>query len=150
MGAFDDKSPITVPDPSDDKAAAAFRKKWGWEAHEQVILKGTFTAGDQESMNNASVIVDKDGATTVQAGSARLKMLECMVVDWTLARNGQRVPVSSSAIKRLPANYSTPLLERCDQLASTMKEEEQEDFFDAANGHSLANSEEMKPSLTRS
>jgi hypothetical protein len=147
MGAFDDIPHILVPDPSDSKAEAAFRKKWGWEPHEQVILKGIFTAGDQETMNNASVTTDKSGTANIQAGTARIKMLECMIVDWTLLRNGQRVPVSSSTIKRLPANYSNPLLERCDELAATMQEQEQEDFFDSANEPFSANSGETKLSL---
>lgn len=150
MGAFDDTSPITVPDPTDPQAEQAFRKKWGWEPHELVILRGTYTAGDQESVNNASIVTTKKGEATFQLGTARLKLLECMILDWTLMRNGQKVPVSPGMIKRLPANYCTPLLERCDELAATMQEQEQEDFFVSANGHSSGSSTKTKLFLTPS
>jgi hypothetical protein len=44
-------------------------------------------------------------------------------------------------------NYSSPILERCDELAQTMTEEEQTDFFPSANGHTEENSVEANLSL---
>jgi len=137
MGAFDQVANIVVPnDEGDPVGAKIFRKKWGWDAHELVILRGSFSAGDQEAVGNAATTTDKKGNPTFQAGSGRLKLLERMIVDWTLAVNGRKVDVTPQAIRRLPANYSNPLLERCDELAQAMTEEEQEDFFASANGHS--------------
>jgi len=150
MGAFDDVANILLPDPSDPDAAVAFRKKWGWDAHEQVIIRGAFTAGDQEVVTNASVNTTKKGETIFQAGTARLKLMDRMILDWTFARNGVKIPKTLDAIKRLPASYSTPILEICDQLSSSMTETEQEDFFDSANGHSSDPSKEMSLFQTQS
>jgi hypothetical protein len=133
MGAFDQVANITVPDDEGDPIGARlFRKKWGWDAHEVVIMRGSFSAGDQEAVGNASMQADKKGNISFQGGSGRIKLLERMIVDWTLAQNGRKVEVTPQAIKRLPANYSNPLLEKCDELASAMTEEEQDDFFGSA------------------
>ncbi|HTJ49438.1 MAG TPA: hypothetical protein VL443_08310 [Cyclobacteriaceae bacterium] len=131
MAAFDDSNNIYIPDPSDPIVADQFRSKWGWDAHEQAIIRGTYTAGDMESVSNAAVTSNKDGKISYQAGSARTKLLERMIIDWTFTRNGQKIPVTPASIKRLPHNYTTPLLEKCDELASTLTEDEQEDFFDS-------------------
>jgi hypothetical protein len=146
MGAFDQIANIVIPNDEDPEAAKAFRKRWNWEAHEVVILRGTFSAGDQEAVGNASLVTDKKGGTLFAAGTGRLKMLERMIVDWTFMQNGRKVEVTPAAIKRLPANYSKPLTDRCDELAQAMTEEEQEDFFTSANGHSSENWAEMNPS----
>lgn len=132
MGAFDAIPNILVPDDEGDpKGATAFRKRYGWEPYEVVVLKGTFTAGMQETIGNAMTAVDKKGNTTMNGGTGRLKLLECMIVDWTftMGPGGPKVPIRADTIARLPANYSNPLLDRCDELAATMTEEEQEDFF---------------------
>lgn len=147
MGAFDTTPNITVPDDTDPIAAAAFRKKWGWEPHELVIMRGSFSAGDQEAIGNAAVSTDKGGKMIFQAGSGRLALLQRMIVDWTFAAGGRKVEVRPETIKRLPANYSNPLLEKCDELAQGMTEEEQDDFFGSVNGHSATNSNEMSGSL---
>ena len=137
MGAFDQVSNIAVPDDEGDPVGAKlFRKKWKWDAHEVVILRGTFSAGDQEAVGNASMVTGKKNDVVFQAGTGRLKLLERMIVDWTLAANGRKVDVTPQAIKRLPANYTKPLLDRCDEVAQGMTEEEIEDFFGSANGHS--------------
>jgi len=150
MGAFDVVPNLVIPDPDNAQAAAEFRRKWRWEAHEQVIMRGSFTAGDQEAIGNAASSTDRRGDVSYNAGTGRLKLLECMIVDWTLAVDGRKVEVTPGAIKRLPANYSLPLLEKCDELATAMSEEEQEDFFASANGHSSAASNAKKPSPRRS
>lgn len=139
MGAFDQIANIMVPDDSDPLGAKLFRKKWGWEQHEMVILRGTFSAGDQEAVGNAAMTTDKKGNASFQAGTGRIQLLFRMIVDWTLASNGRKVDVTLQAIKRLPANYSNPLLEKCDELAQAMTEEEQGDFLDSANGHTSTN-----------
>jgi hypothetical protein len=141
MGAFDAVPHILVPDDERDPAAAkAFRSKYGWEPHEQVILRGTFTAGMQETVSNASVISDKKGKMQMLGGTGRIKLLECMIVDWTFSSNGHKVPINAETIKRLPSRYCLPLLEKCDELAaSIMDEEEQDDFFGSANDPSQAN-----------
>lgn len=144
MGAFDVVPNIVIPDPDDPKASAAFRRKWRWEPHEQVILRGSLTAGDQEEIGNAASTTDKKGTLIYHGGTGRFKLLECMIVDWTLAIDGRKVEVTPSTIKRLPTNYSTPLLEKCDELAVSMSEEEQEDFFASANGHSSEISNGMR------
>lgn len=134
MGAFDQSPNIVVPDDgSDPISAAAFRKRWGWEAHEQVIMRGSYTAGDMEAVGNASMSMDKKNNAKLSAGSARLHLLHRMITGWTLKAGGRDVPVSLDAIRRLPANYSTPLLEKCDEMAKGMTEDEQEDFFPAAS-----------------
>ncbi len=133
MGAFDSVPNITIPDPDDAEASEAFRKKWGWEPHEQIIMRGTFTAGDQEAVGNATSSANKKGKVTYQAGTGRLKLLELMIVDWTLTQNGRKVEVSRTTIKYLPSKYSTPILDKCDELAVTMDEEEQEAFLPSAS-----------------
>lgn len=133
MGAFDVIPNITIPDPDDTKASEAFRKKWGWEPHEQVIMRGTFTQADQEAIGNAASTATKDGKIIIQAGTGRTQLLEQMIVDWTLTQNGRKVEVTPKNIRRLPAKYSTPILEECDKLAAAMSEEEQEDFLDSAS-----------------
>ena len=149
MGAFDDVAPILLPDPTDPVAESAFRKKWRWDAHEQVVLRGAYTAADQEHVTNASVAMTKKGDTTMHAGTGRTVLMDRMILDWTFVRNGIKVPKTRDAIGRLPANYTVPILAAIDKLSSAMSEEEQEDFFGSANGHSSDSSEEMKlsPSL---
>jgi hypothetical protein len=135
MGAFDDVEPIILPDPNNTTASDAFRRKWGWEQHEQVLLKGIVTVADQEYVNNHYVKSSKQGDMQMQAGTGRYALLDRMIIDWTFLRHGQKVPVTPANIRQLPANYSNPILERLDQLASAMSEEEQEDFLDSVNGH---------------
>jgi hypothetical protein len=138
MGAFDEKPNILIPDDDRDVAAAqAFRAKWGWDAHEQIVVRGTFTAADQEQMENASSTLKGKGRhrnIEMKTGSARRTLLERMIVNWTLTRNGQIIPVTPEAIGKLPANYRKPVLEACDDIAMTMDEEEQDDFLTSANG----------------
>ena len=149
MGAFDNQTAnIAVPDDEADPiAAAAFRKRWGWDAHEIVMMRGTYTAGDMEAVGNASISKDKQNNPVFSAGSGRVHLLARMIVDWTLSAGGRKVAVTIEAIRHLPANYSTPLLEKCDELAKGMTEDEQEDFFISANGHSSENSVAMSQSL---
>jgi hypothetical protein len=148
MGAFDQVTNITVPDDEGDPiGATAFRKRYGWEPHEVVIMRGMFTTGDMEAVGNASMSVDKN-KPTFSGGSGRVHLLHRMIVDWTFSAGGRKVPVTLDAIRRLPANYSTPLLEKCDALAQGMTEEEQSDFFGSANGHSEENSNAMSVSLS--
>jgi hypothetical protein len=155
MGAFDDAQAIILPDPNDPKKAEEFRKKWKWEPHEQVILRGSYTAAHMEAVTNASVHSDiggnkKDGKITLQSGTGRIKLMECMIVDWTFGRNGQKVPVSPHTIRQLPHNYQTPILEACDELAKeTMDEEAQEDFLISANGHTSVDSIPTKLHLAK-
>lgn len=147
MGAFDVAKPIVIPDPNDEKAAEAFRKKWGWEPHEQVIIKGMFTGVEQEAVDNASSSMKGKGKNRdveMHMGTARNKLLEVMILDWTFMQGGRKVEVSDRSILRLPANYRKPILERIDEIARTMDEEEEEDFLASANGHSAATSDEMK------
>ncbi len=139
MGAFDDIPNVLVPDDTDMEAAKAFRRKWKWDAHEQVILRGTFTAADHEAVQNATsptAPTQQRKVTEVEArvGTGHLRLLERMIVDWTFTQNGRKVGVTPQAIRRLPANYVTPLLERCDEIAVGMSEEEQDDFLPSANG----------------
>lgn len=154
MGAFDDIAPIILPDPNDPEAAQAFRDKWKWDAHEQVILRGSYTAADMEAVTNASVLSNpgsKAGRMTFLGGTGRIKLMERMILNWTFARNGQTVPVSSNTIRQLPANYQTPILEKCDELAQLAldTEESQQDFLTSANGHTEDNFGQANLSLMR-
>jgi hypothetical protein len=150
MGAFDEVSNILVPDDdADPEGAKAFRRKWKWDAHEQVIMRGSFTAGDHEAVQNATSPASpaqQRKITEVEArvGSGHLKTIERMIVDWTLTANGRKVTVTPQAIRRLPSNYLTPLLEKCDEIAVGMTEEEQEDFLPGVNGHTKANFDLVK------
>lgn len=147
MGAFDTVPNITIPNPDDAEASAAFRAKWKWDAHEQIIIKGQFTTADQEAMENASSVMEgkgKNSKVAVRTGSARRKLLEIMIVDWTLTMGGHRIQPTPQAIGRLPANYRTPVLEVCDEIAMTMDEEEQEDFLAGANEPTTASSTKTK------
>jgi len=141
MGAFDEKQPIILPDPEQPEESAAFRRKWGWETHEQVLLKPTVTVADQIFVSNQTVRSKKNGEMEMFAGVGRYAILERMIINWTFLRNGQRVPVTPQNIQQLPANYSNPILEKLDQMAAAMTEEEQQDFLTSANGHIEANSE---------
>ncbi|MFL5626382.1 MAG: hypothetical protein ACJ788_12390 [Ktedonobacteraceae bacterium] len=136
MGAFDVVQNITIPNPDDTAASEAFRKKWGWDPHEQIIIKGSFTAADQEIMENASSALKGKGSkrdVELRTGTARRKLLEVMIVDWTLSSNGRKVDVTPENIGRLPANYRKPILEACDEIASTLDEDEQEAFLPSAS-----------------
>ena len=137
MGAFDERPNITIPDDEKDpKAAAEFRKKWKWDAHEQIIVRGVFTAGDQEEMENASSTLKGKGKRRnieVKTGSARVKLLERMIVEWTLTKNGRPMAATPENIHKLPANYRKPVLDVCDEIAMTMDEDEQEDFLTGAS-----------------
>lgn len=149
MGAFDAVRNILLPDDDADKEeAAAFRKKWKWEPGEVVILKGTYSTEDQERVENASGAIKGRGnkaETDMRIGSARVMLLEVMIVDWTLSMGGRKVEVSRHAIRRLPSNYRTPILEKIDEIAEPMSEEEQEDFLPSSNGHTKESSDEMSP-----
>jgi len=150
MGAFDVKPPITIPDPSDPESATTFRKKWGWDPHEQVLIKGTIDVADQEYVTNLTAKSSKRGEFELQAGTGRYALLDRMIQDWTLLQDGHRVPVSKVNIRRLPANYANPILEEIDKLAAGMTEEEQDDFLPSANGYIVDSSERMTSSLQRS
>lgn len=146
MGAFDEKAPIILPDPDNADEAAKFRKKWGWEAHEQVLLKPTVTVADQIYVSNQTVRSKKNGEMEMFAGVGRYAILERMIINWTFMKNGQRVPVSASSIQQLPANYSNPILEKLDAMAAAMTEDEQQDFLTSSNGHTQ---ESFESSLVR-
>lgn len=149
MGAFDTVPNIVLPDPDKPDEAAAFRKKYKWEPHEQVILRGTYSTAMQEEVENASSGIKGSGRQTgidARIGSARRKLLEVMILDWTFASGGRKVEVTPQAIGRLPSNYRDPILEKIDEIAVGMSDEEQEDFLASANGHSLGSSTEMKRS----
>jgi hypothetical protein len=152
MGAFDGIPNILVPnDELDPDAAKAFRKKWKWDAHEMVIMRGAFSAGDQEAVGNAATkTTGKKNEVAYVGGTGQMKMLERMILDWTLTDHGRKVEVTPGAIRRLPANYSNPLLEMCDELATAMTEEEQADFFGSANGSISKKISETNLSLMKS
>lgn len=153
MGAFDVVPNIVIPDPDKPEEAAAFRRKWKWEAHEQIIIRGQYTTDIQEAVENAGSGMKGEGnkkEAEMRIGTGRRKMLELMIVDWTLAVNGRRTAVTPQMIGRLPANYRTPVLEKCDEIAVGMTEEEQEVFLPSANGHSEETSVETNQYQTLS
>jgi len=131
MAAFDEGGTITLPRSEEE------RRHWGWEPHEQVIVKDTYNAADMEFVGNhiaKSGVAQKNskGALEVTFGTSRLKLLERMIVTWTLTdRAGRPVPVSPLSIARLKANYTDAILSVCDEIAQTLSEEEQEDFLPA-------------------
>lgn len=146
MGAFDEKQPIILPDPENVEESAAFRRKWGWEPNEQVLLKPTVTVADQIYVSNQTIRSKKNGEMEMFAGVGRYAILERMIINWTFVKNGQRVPVSASTIQQLPANYANPILEKLDAMAAAMTEEEQQSFLTPANEHI---SESYESSLVR-
>lgn len=151
MGAFDrNRQNIVIPDPDKPADSAAFREKWGWEPHEQIVVRSVFTAGIQEAVGNASTLMDAEGNMSIRAGTGRTAMLEGMIVSWTLTDNGIPVKVTPESIRDLPAEYSTPVLEVCDKLAVGMSKKDQKRFLDSANGHSSTTSAEAKLHLQRS
>lgn len=150
MGAFDDVDNITLPDPSDLAAAKEFRDKWGWEEHEQVLLKGTVTVADQKYFSNEYMKSSKNGDLIMQAGDGRYAMLHRMIIGWSFTRNGQPVPLNAANVDRLKANYSNPILEVLDQMAAAMTEKKQQDFLNSANGHTEVDSSLVKLLPTKS
>src|SRR5258708_1115725 len=136
MGAFSKKRNVLVPNDEDPKAATEFRKKWGWEAHEQVVLQGKFSAGLQEEIGNIATQMDDEGKPFLVAGTARFTMLEQMIVSWTLTDDaGHPMEASLANIRELDADYTTPLLEECDKLAKRgMSKDAQKSFLRTANG----------------
>jgi hypothetical protein len=164
MGAFDVIANITVPDPSGGPASAAyrekhgqeataeqeFRAKWGWEPHEQVIMRGAFTAGDHEAVQNATspmTPVQQGKQVTelgARMGTGQMTMLERMVLDWTFTSGGRKVEVTPDMIRRLPSTYLTPLLEKCAEIAVAMTPEQQKAFLPSANGHTKENLQVVK------
>jgi hypothetical protein len=139
MGAFDDVENITLP-PSDPVEAETFCKQWGWEPHEQVMLRGNVTVADQKYITNEYLKSTKGGDAQMRAGDGRYALLNRMIISWSFTRNGQQIPLTPANIDRLPANYSNPILERLDKLASAMNEQEQQDFLTSANGHTEVSS----------
>ena len=141
MGAFDDIAPVIIPRSEDE------RKAWDWEPHEQVILKGSLTVGDQEWLANQMSKAGKKGVD-VLLGTGRFGLLERMILSWAFTSNGQAVPVNKGTIARLPSQYSQRILETIDEITGTeeMDEEAQNDFlvsarerivdaFTSTNGH---------------
>lgn len=143
MGAFDDIESIVLP-RSDEE-----RKKWHWEPHEQVVIKGSITVADQEYVTDQYGEQGKKGNLEIKMGKGRFALLDRMIISWTFMKNGQQVPLTPAYIRRLPAHYANAILEVIDGLAQTMSEEEQEDFLDSANGHIVGNSTEASLSLTK-
>jgi hypothetical protein len=127
MGAFDDVMPITIP-RSDEE-----RKRWKWDAHEQVILKGSMDVSDQKYTANKMGRMGKNSQIEVLMGEGRYALLERMIISWTFTKNGMPMPLNSSSIGRLPSAYSTPILNAIDEINTGMSEEEQEDFLDSAS-----------------
>lgn len=148
MGAFDTVPNIVLPDPDKPEEAAAFRAKWRWEAHEQILLKGQWTAADMEAAGNISSGFSGQQETEMRMGSARLVLLDRMIVDWTLMSGGRPVKKSSEMVRRLPSNYTLPILEICDRIATGMSQEAQDAFLDSANGHTTENSDVTNFSLS--
>lgn len=137
MGAFDDVAPITIPDQTDEAAASAFRRKWHWDSHELILIKGTVTVADQEYVTNkyGAASQERKGDIEYRMGNGRFAILDRMIVDWTLlSPNGTKMPISPASIRRLPANYANPVLEIIDGLTQAMTEEEQQDFLNGATG----------------
>lgn len=139
MGAFDDVTPVVIPNPDNPQEANDFRKKWKWDNNEQVTIRGSYTAAAMEAVTNATVHSDmgsgKKNNITLQSGTGRIKLIECMVVRWTFSKNGQIVPINTHTIRQLPYNYQTPILEVCDKLAEEiMSEDKQEDFLNSVSG----------------
>ena len=149
MGAFDEKPPIVLPDPGNPETAAAFRKRWGWEDHEQVMIKGVVTVSDQEYVSNHYGKADRRGQIEISMGTGRYALLDRMIINWTFLANGMPVKVSPETIRRLPANYSNPILEEIDRLAATMTEDEQSAFLIESNGHIGGDSESGSLSLMK-
>ncbi len=150
MGAGDKVPSVTIPDDTKPEEAAKFREKWRWEAHETVTIKGTYTGIEQEAVDNASSGIKGKGKSRrvdMRLGTARNKLLEEMILNWTLTRAGRKMEVVPGEIIRLPANYRKPILEVCDQVAEIMDEEEEENFLPSSNGHSPESSNEEKTSL---
>lgn len=153
MGAFDDVGTIILPDPNDLEKSEAFRKKWGWDAHEQIILHGVYDAGQMEVVTNASVtsnLAKKNPDVKLASGTGKIKLMEVMIVDWTLTRNGQRLPLTPQTIRKLPSRYQIPILKAIDEITGeNMDEEEQEAFLISANGHTEDNSNLEKLHLAK-
>lgn len=135
MGAFDTVSAITIP------VSAEQAKEWGWEPHEQVILKGAMTVADQKAIANNGGTTNKQGGVELRVGNSRWSILERMILRWTFMENGQSVPLTPENIQRLPSMYSTPILETCDYIAAPMSKEAQESFLHSANAPISASSE---------
>lgn len=147
MGAFDDVAPITIPDPTDEQAEKMFRRKWHWDEHEMVMIKGTVTVADQEYVTNKFGVASQErkGDLEYRMGNGRFAVLDRMIVDWTLlSPTGMKMPITPATIRRLPANYANPILEVIDGLTTTMTEGEQDDFFDGAIVPTVDGSELMK------
>jgi len=134
MGAFDDVSPIILPRSDEERA------KWGWEAHEQVILKGQLDVSDQEYVLNNYGKATKKGNVDIAMGTGRFALLHRMIKSWTFTRNGQAVEVSVSNINRLPARYSDAILSVIDELAQPMTDDEEDDFLASASESTVASS----------
>jgi len=151
MGAFDEVAHITIPDPADPDAAAAFRRKWHWEPHEVVLIKGTVTVADQAYVTNqyGEASKKKKGDIEYTMGNGRFAILDRMIVDWTLLYQGNKAPITPAFIRKLPANYANPVLDIIDTLTVAMTEEEQDNFLNSANGHIVDASTSTNLSLTK-
>src|SRR5690348_739190 len=121
MGAFDDIQNITIPNPHDPQAAEIFRKKWKWDEHEQVLIKGEITVEDEEYVTDQYGRMDfKKQNVEVSMGKGRFAILDKMIIGWTLMRNGNPMPLTKNNIRKLPHRYSTPILEEIDKMSAEM------------------------------
>lgn len=143
MGAFSNVPEIIIPRSEEE------RLEWGWEPHEQVILKGRLSVADQKyTANKMGKINQKDGRFAVEVGTGRFALLERMILRWTfMNEEGRAVPVNALTIDELPSTYSTPILSVIDEITGGMKEEEQQDFLISANGHIVEGSSLVSPHL---
>lgn len=144
MGAFDAKPPITLPDPTNPVAASAFRRKWGWDDNEQVIIKGALTVAEQIFVNDKYGALKGDSTIDVKMGEGRYALLECMIQSWTFTMNGSVPPVNAVTIRMLPSNYSKPILDAIDAISAPMTEEESENFTNGATVPTVVDSTLLK------
>ena len=125
MAAFTRADEVTIPRSPDEGV------KWGWEAHETVSLKGTFTIGDAEASSTLSVSKGESGPQ-VNGTPAIVATMYRMITRWNLTDDQNRVAeLNLNNISLLPMRYFNPII---DEIGLITKRGEVADPLPSSSG----------------
>lgn len=114
--------------------------------HEYVNVKREMSAADDAWITNHSATIGgtkKNPKMEMTIGTVKLATLKRMIVNWSLTRTVRghdgsetqvSIPLNEEEVERLPRRISAYINKVIDEL--NPDEEDEEDFTNAANGHS--------------
>lgn len=111
MAAFTRVEEVTIPRTPEEG------QQWGWEPHESVTLKGTFTVGDAEASSIIKMTPNEQGKPEVTTSTSLTKQMYRMIKRWTLTDEQHRVAeVTLRNIEMLPVHYLTPIMDAIEEI----------------------------------